>query len=146
MPSPFGNNSHPLARREAFVQTVLLRLDAGGVSSRLAVTRALKSSARSLRQQPARRSAHRNFCISISVVLHGERASKRQPCFRKATVMSSRTRVKHEISLGQRLANEAQRAREMAVTLPAGKKRDALLEKARFADLAAGINNWLASP
>jgi hypothetical protein len=42
--------------------------------------------------------------------------------------MSSRTRVKHEISFGQRLANEAQRAREMAVTLPPGKNRDALLE------------------
>jgi hypothetical protein len=60
--------------------------------------------------------------------------------------MSSRTRVKHEISFGQRLANEAQRAREMAVTLPPGKKRDALLEKARLADLAARINGWLASP
>ena len=59
---------------------------------------------------------------------------------------SSRTRVKHEISFGQRLANEAQRAREMAVTLPPGKKRDALLEKARLADLAARINGWLASP
>jgi hypothetical protein len=66
--------------------------------------------------------------------------------FKKATAMSSRTRVKHEISFGQRLANEAQRAREMAVTLPPGKKRDALLEKARLADLAARINGWLASP
>jgi hypothetical protein len=66
--------------------------------------------------------------------------------FKKATVMSSRTRVKHEISFGQRLANEAQRAREMAVTLSPGKKRDALLEKARLADLATRINGWLASP
>jgi hypothetical protein len=60
--------------------------------------------------------------------------------------MSSRTRIKHEISFGQRLANEAQRAREIAVTLPPGKKRDAFLEKARLADLAARINGWLASP
>jgi hypothetical protein len=72
--------------------------------------------------------------------LHGERVSK------KATAMSSRNRVKHELSFGQRLANEAQRAREMTVTLPPGKKRDALLEKARLADLAARINGWLASP
>ena len=50
-----------------------------------------------------------------------------------------------EISFGQRLANEAQRAREMALALPPGKKRDALLEKARLADLGARINGWLVS-
>ena len=60
--------------------------------------------------------------------------------------MSSRTHVKHEISFGERLANEAQRARALAVTLPPGKQREALLEKARLADLAARINGWLASP
>ena len=42
--------------------------------------------------------------------------------------MSQRTRIHHEISFGQRLANEAKRAREVAITLPDGKKRDALLE------------------
>jgi hypothetical protein len=46
-------------------------------------------------------------------------------------------------SFGQRLANEAQRAREMALALPPGKKRDAFLEKARLADLGARINGWL---
>lgn len=51
---------------------------------------------------------------------------------------------KDELSFGQRLANEAERAREMARTLPLGKKRDALLEKARLADLGARINGWLA--
>jgi hypothetical protein len=51
-----------------------------------------------------------------------------------------------EISFGKRLANEAQRAREMALALPPGKKRDALLEKARLADLGARINGWLVSP
>ena len=60
--------------------------------------------------------------------------------------MSSRTHVKHEISFGERLANEAQRARALAVTLPPGKKREALLEKARLANLAARINGWLAFP
>jgi hypothetical protein len=72
--------------------------------------------------------------------------SARGARLKKATATSSRNRVKHELSFGQRLANEAQRAREMAVTLPPGKKRDALLEKARLADLAARINGWLASP
>ena len=54
--------------------------------------------------------------------------------------------INDEISFGQRLANEAERAREMAYTLPPGKKRDALLEKARLADLGARINGWLAGP
>jgi hypothetical protein len=51
--------------------------------------------------------------------------------------------VKIENSFGQRLAKEAQRAREIAYSLPPGKKRDALLEKARLADLGARINGWL---
>ena len=54
--------------------------------------------------------------------------------------------IKDEISFGQRLANEAERAREIAYTLPPGKKRYALLEKARLADLGARINGWLAGP
>jgi hypothetical protein len=57
-----------------------------------------------------------------------------------------RQQIKDEISFAQRLANEAQRARELAYTLPLGKKRDALLEKARLADLGARINGWLPSP
>ena len=60
--------------------------------------------------------------------------------------MSQRTLIYHEISFGQRLANEAKRAREVAITLPDGKKRDALFEKARLADLAARINGWLGPP
>ena len=58
--------------------------------------------------------------------------------------MMRRTESEDDISFGQRLANEAERAREMARTLPLGKKRDALLEKARLADLGARINGWLA--
>ena len=60
--------------------------------------------------------------------------------------MSQRTRIHREISFGQRLANEAKRAREVAITLPDGKKRDAFFEKARLADLAARINGWLGPP
>lgn len=58
--------------------------------------------------------------------------------------MMHRPHIKDEISFGQRLALEAERAREIARTLPLGKKRDALLEKARLADLGARINGWLA--
>jgi len=54
--------------------------------------------------------------------------------------------IRHEISFGQRLANEAKRAREVAIALPDGKKRDAFFEKARLADLAARINGWLGPP
>jgi hypothetical protein len=54
------------------------------------------------------------------------------------------SRITQEISFGERLANEAQRARDMAATLPPGKKQDALLEKARLADL--GAPQWLAGP
>jgi hypothetical protein len=57
--------------------------------------------------------------------------------------MSQRTCIHHEISFGQRLANKAKRAREVAITLPDGKKRDPLFEKARLVDLAARINGWL---
>jgi hypothetical protein len=71
--------------------------------------------------------------------------SAQQISFREAA-MSSPTRTKHQISFGQRLANEARRAREMAVALPPGKKRDAYLEKARLADLAARMNGWLVPP
>ena len=55
------------------------------------------------------------------------------------------SRITQEISFGERLANEAQRARDMAATLPPGKKQDALLEKARLADLGARLNGWLAA-
>ena len=66
--------------------------------------------------------------------------------YQKAAAMSPRIGASHDISFGQRLANESQRARELAITLPPGKMRDALLEKARLADLAARINGWVASP
>ena len=61
-------------------------------------------------------------------------------------MMQCSPQIKEEGSFGQRLANVAHRAREIAYTLPPGKKRDALLEKARLADLGARINGWLAGP
>ena len=44
------------------------------------------------------------------------------------------------------LANEAERLREEAETKPPGPERDALLRKARQADVAAHIDQWVSSP
>jgi hypothetical protein len=48
--------------------------------------------------------------------------------------------------LGERLADEAKRCRAQASELPPGEKRSALLKKARQADTAAHINEWISSP
>ena len=44
------------------------------------------------------------------------------------------------------LANEAERLREEAETKPPVPERDALLRKARQADIAAHIDQWVSSP
>jgi hypothetical protein len=44
------------------------------------------------------------------------------------------------------VAKEATRLREEAETKPRGPERDALLRKARQADTAAHIDEWLSSP
>lgn len=46
----------------------------------------------------------------------------------------------------QRLAEEARRLREQAKLLGSGAAREALLRKARQAETASHINEWLASP
>jgi hypothetical protein len=56
-----------------------------------------------------------------------------------------RRRVIQEFSLEERLAKQAELARAEAHKLPPGKKRQALLEKARHADLAARMNDWVSS-
>jgi hypothetical protein len=56
-----------------------------------------------------------------------------------------RRRVNQEVSFGERLALHAQQAREQAKMLPPGSERDALLKKARQADTAAHINEWVNS-
>ena len=45
----------------------------------------------------------------------------------------------------QRLAQEAQRVRERAKTLPQGKERELLSRKARQLETASQINKWLSS-
>jgi hypothetical protein len=57
-----------------------------------------------------------------------------------------RRRFKNVISFHDRLASEAARLREEAEALPHGPERDALLKKARQADIASHMDEWLSSP
>jgi hypothetical protein len=57
-----------------------------------------------------------------------------------------RRRFKQTTSLEERLIIEAERAREEAERTPPGMGRDHLLRKARHADTAAHVSEWLKSP
>jgi hypothetical protein len=46
----------------------------------------------------------------------------------------------------ERLANHARRLREEAKKLPAGSERDDLIRRARQADTASHLTEWLNSP
>ena len=56
-----------------------------------------------------------------------------------------RRRFKNTLTFPDRLTNEAERLREEAETKPPGPERDALLRKARQADIAAHIDQWVSS-
>jgi hypothetical protein len=57
-----------------------------------------------------------------------------------------RRRFKQTQSLEQRLAEKAKRLREEAKLLPPGAVREALLRKARQAEIGSHMSEWLASP
>lgn len=57
-----------------------------------------------------------------------------------------RSRFKQTSSLEERLAEEAKQLREQAMMLPPGPVRDAVERRARQADAAARVNEWLMSP
>ena len=57
-----------------------------------------------------------------------------------------RRRVKQIQSLEDRLAEEAKRLREEAKSLPPGALREELIRKARHAETASHMNEWLTSP
>ena len=59
--------------------------------------------------------------------------------------MQQRHPVKHSASLYQRLNEEAQRRRKEARGTPPGIERERLLRKARQADNASQMTEWLAS-
>src|SRR5205814_377789 len=60
--------------------------------------------------------------------------------------MQKRLRFKHEKTFEERLAEQAQRFKEAAEALPPGTARELLLTRARQAETASHINNWLRSP
>jgi F420-dependent methylenetetrahydromethanopterin dehydrogenase len=82
-----------------------------------------------------------------NVSIHGFHRRARSAFPRHITGCSvmQRDRFIQAITSQHRLANEAERLRQQARTLPAGKKRDALLRKARQIDTASHINEWLSS-
>lgn len=59
---------------------------------------------------------------------------------------AKRNRRRNNIPFDQRLQRMAGEAREAAGKLPDGQQRDALLRKARQAETAAHLNEWLSSP
>ena len=57
-----------------------------------------------------------------------------------------RNRFTQTVTLGDRLAHDAERLRQKARTVPADKERERLLRKARQLETASYINEWLSSP
>jgi hypothetical protein len=60
--------------------------------------------------------------------------------------MRRRRRFIQNKALGERLTEEARRARAEAEQLLHGEEREGLLKKARQCDTAAHINDWVNSP
>ena len=60
--------------------------------------------------------------------------------------MFKRRRFKQTQSLQERLAAFAEQARNKAVEMPPGSEKDDLLKRARQADMALHIQDWLDSP
>ncbi|MDI2052480.1 hypothetical protein QNJ80_16270 [Bradyrhizobium elkanii] len=61
-------------------------------------------------------------------------------------VIKRRHRTKHTKTFEERLAEEAARFREAASQLPPCAQRELYLRRARQAETAAHINDWLTSP
>lgn len=57
-----------------------------------------------------------------------------------------RNRVKQTQPLKERLVEEAKRLRDEAKAMPPGVEREVLIRKARHADAAAKMDEWLTSP
>jgi hypothetical protein len=60
--------------------------------------------------------------------------------------MAERRRVKHQKTFEERLAEEAARFRDAANELPPGMQRELLLRRARQAETASRMSDWLRSP
>jgi hypothetical protein len=57
-----------------------------------------------------------------------------------------RRRFRQTQSLEERLSEEAKRLRAEAKLLPPGAERDEMIRKARQAETASHMNEWLTSP
>jgi hypothetical protein len=60
--------------------------------------------------------------------------------------MLERLRFKHTRSFEERLTEEARRLRAAAEELPQGTARELLLRRARQAETASHMSDWLRSP
>jgi hypothetical protein len=57
-----------------------------------------------------------------------------------------RPRIKHSKTFQERLADEAAQFKALADQTPPGMQRELYLRRARQAETASKINDWLASP
>ncbi|RTE89280.1 MULTISPECIES: hypothetical protein [Bradyrhizobium] len=60
--------------------------------------------------------------------------------------MLKRRRFKQQLTLQDRLSAWVKQIKEDAASLPPGPERDALLKKARQAELANHLHDWVKSP
>jgi hypothetical protein len=60
--------------------------------------------------------------------------------------MQQRRRFKQTTTLDQRLSEQAERLRKEAQGMPPGVERDDLLRRARQAEAAAHMQEWITSP
>jgi hypothetical protein len=60
--------------------------------------------------------------------------------------MLKRRRFKQTETLDERLAKEAEKLKAQLQTMPPGLERDHLVRKARQAETASQMNDWLRSP
>ncbi len=61
-------------------------------------------------------------------------------------MQQKRSQVKHAKSFEERLQEEAQRFKEEAERIPPGTARELLLRRARQAETACHVSEWLRSP
>ena len=60
--------------------------------------------------------------------------------------METRRRIQQIDTLKDRLVQQAENLRKQATGMPAGIRRDELVAKARQAERAARVDEWLSSP
>ena len=60
--------------------------------------------------------------------------------------MFKRRRFKQQLTLQDRLAAWSKQVREQAAALPPGPEREALIKRARQADVACHLDDWASSP